>query len=151
MSLSFRKPVLTNIFEMRFIAEMDSRIPLDYDPHYGFTDASIDDRLKFYQQIKTDDFFEVATDGTEVVAFHIVLKGHYPPDVKIGNVITLWVDSNYRGKGIAADLKARAETWAKTNGLAFLQTNVHKNNTRMLAINESNGYQKAYICLRKHL
>ena len=137
--------------ETRFVAEADSRIPLEYDPDYTFTAASIDQRLKYYQAFKSEDFFEVALDGDRVVGFHAVHIIPYPPDLKVGNIATLWVDPDYSGKGIAAQLKARAEIWGREHKLAFLQTNVHTNNKKMLAINQAAGFETAYIHLRKRL
>jgi hypothetical protein len=57
----------------------------------------------------------------------------------IGNIITLWVQPNFRNQGLAPGLKSRAEDWAKKGRMIFMQTNVHKDNKRMLKINESNG------------
>lgn len=136
---------------MRFIAEADSRIPLEFDPSYTFTDASVDGRVEFYQQLKADDFFEVAILGTDVVAFHIVMKAPYPPNFFMGNIITLWVHPAHRGTGLAAKLKSAAETWARKSGCVFMQTNVHRNNQRMMNLNEANGYSPTYICMRKKL
>ena len=149
--MHYRKVDFSNEKEIRFVAEADSRVPLEYDAHYTFTPASIDQRLKYYEQFKADDFFEVALDGDRVVGFHAVHVIPYPPDLKVGNIATLWVDPDYRKKGIASQLKARAEVWGRERKLAFLQTNVHTNNKTMLAINQAAGFETAYIHLRKRL
>ena len=149
--MHYRKVEFGNEKEMRFVAEADSRIPLEYDSHYTFTATSIDQRLKYYQEFKDEDFFEVALDRDRVVGFHAVHIIPYPPDLKAGNIATLWVDPDYRKKGIASQLKARAEVWGRKNKLAFLQTNVHTNNKKMLAINQAAGFETAYIHLRKRL
>ncbi len=151
MKLHYRGLDKTNDHETRFVAEADSRIPLEYGSHYTFTATSIDQRLKYYQEFKADDFFDVALDGERVVGFHAVHIIPYPPDLKVGNIATLWVDPAYRKKGIAAQLKARAEMWGREHKLAFLQTNVHTNNKTMLAINQAAGFETAYIHLRKRL
>jgi GNAT superfamily N-acetyltransferase len=149
--LQYRRADYSNVSEMRFIAEADSRIPLEYDSHYTYTDASIDQRLKYYQDFKTDDFFDVALDGPRVVGFHAVHIIPYPPDLRVGNIATLWVDPDYRKRGIASELKARAEIWGREKKLVFLQTSVHTNNKKMLAINQAVGFETAYIHLRKRL
>lgn len=151
MSLTFRPVNKEDMSEMRFIAEADSRIPVEYDSTYIFSESSIDSRLEFYRQLSNDDFFEVVALDDAIVAFHIVKKTPYPPNFHIGNIITLWVHPDYRGKSLAAQLKTRAETWAKKSGMIFIQTNVHKNNKRMLKMNESNGYEDVYISMRKRL
>lgn len=137
--------------EMRIIAEADSRIPLEFDPIYKYSEASIDQRLEYYKQLKDDDFFEVIEHNGEVIGFHMVKKVVLPPNPAGGNVLSLWVHPDHRGKGLAAKMKTNAEAWARQAGLAFLQTNVHTNNKRMMKINQSNGYELAYINLRKTL
>lgn len=151
MDLVFRKVDKENIREMRFIAEADSRIPLEYDPTYIFNESSIETRLEFYKNLSDDDFFEVVVKANEIVAFHIVKKIPYPPNFHIGNIITSWVHPDYRGQGFLAKLKTNAESWAKKSKLIFMQTNVHKDNVRMLNINEKNGFESAFICMRKRL
>jgi len=151
MEVSYRRIDFGNEAESRFVAEADSRIPLEYDSHYTFTATSIDQRLKYYQEFKADDFFDVAVDGERVVGFHAVHIIPYPPDLRVGNIATLWVAPDYRKKGIGHQLKTRAEIWGREKKLAFLQTNVHTNNKTMLAINEAAGFETAYINLRKRL
>lgn len=151
MSFIFRPANKEDLSEMRFIADADSRIPLDYDPSYQFSESSIDSRLDYYKQLASDDFFEVVTTNGSLIAFHIVKKIPYPPNFLVGNIISLWVHPDFRSKGLASELKNRAEKWAKKNGMIFMQTNVHKNNSRMLKMNQSNGYETEYFHLRKRL
>lgn len=152
MNLVYRPVNNDDINELRFIAEADSRIPLECDPSYTFNDSSIHTRLEFYKdKISNEDFFEVVADSDSIVAFHIVKKTPYPPNFFIGNIISLWVHPNYRKQGLAAQLKSRAESWSKQDGMIFMQTNVHKDNSRMLKMNEDNGYEATYINLRKRL
>lgn len=151
MNVAFRPVNMNDAKEVRFIAEADARIPLEYDSSHTFAESSIDARLDYYNQLATDDFFEVAIADKSVVAFHIVKKIPYPPNFHVGSIISLWVHPDYRNKGLAAQLKTRAEQWAKDRGMIFMQTNVHKSNSRMLAMNQSNGYETVYINLRKKL
>jgi GNAT superfamily N-acetyltransferase len=151
MKPSFRRADLMSEAEMNFIAEMDSRIPLEYDSSYKFSESSIPERREYYEKFTAEDFFEVAVMDGKVVGFHLAHIIPYPGDVFIGNVATLWVDPACRGQGIAGELKARAEAWGREHRLVFLQTNVHRNNQRMLAINESLGFEVSYLNLRKRL
>ena len=140
-----------NLIEMRFIAEKDSQIPLEYDPLFIFNESSIDSRLEFYSKLKEDDFFEVVLINDLIIGFHIVMKISYPANLFSGNIITLWVHPDYRGKGIAKELKRRANGWAKSHNLYQIQTSVSKNNTRMLKINQLDGYEEVSVNLRKIL
>jgi GNAT superfamily N-acetyltransferase len=151
MELIFQHVDRTNIEELRFIAEADALIPLDYDPSYTFNQSSTPARLEFYKHLSPDDFFQVVKHGDAIIAFHIVQKIPYPPDLMAGNIVSLWVHPEYRGKGLAAQLKSQAERWGKENKLLFLQTNVHLKNARMMKINQSNGFEPAYVLLRKKL
>lgn len=148
---TYRKPRTENLTEMRLIGQVDSRIPLEFDPHYEWAEASIEARLEYYKQMTDQDFFEIVTDGEKMIGFHIVRKTAYPPHHFIGNIVSLWVHSDYRHQGIASELKKRAEAWAKKLKLIFMQTSVHKNNKRMIEINEENGYATTYINMRKRL
>jgi ribosomal protein S18 acetylase RimI-like enzyme len=148
---TYRRPKKENITEMRLMAQADSRIPLEFDSRYEWSEASIQARLEYYNQISDADFFEMVLDGEKMIGFHIVRKTAYPPNHFIGNIVSLWVHSDYRGQGIASELKKRSEAWAKKLKLTFMQTSVHKNNKRMIEINEANGYETAYINMRKRL
>lgn len=151
MTYQFRAVNKNDLWEMRFIAEADSRIPLEFDPNYQFETSSIDARLDYYHKLKDDDFFQVVAFEGKIIGFHIVGKIPYPPNFQVGNIVTLWIAPEFRSQGLAAQLKQQAEAWAQTQGLIFLQTNVHKNNTRMLEMNSQNGYDVAYLHLRKRL
>lgn len=151
MSFVFRTANKDDLNEMRFIAEVDSRIPLEYDSAYTFAESSIYSRLDYYKQLTSDDFFEVVLSENLVVGFHIVKKIPYPPNFHVGSIISLWVQPEHRGQGLAALMKSNAEKWARASGMIFMQTNVHKNNKRMLDINQSNGYEPTYLNLRKKL
>lgn len=87
-----------NLKDATLIAEADSRIPAEYDPAYIFNESSIDARLEFYKQLSDDDFFEIVARGNEVIAFHIVKKTPYPPNIQIGNIVTSWVRPGRRNQ-----------------------------------------------------
>ncbi len=151
MRPQFRPINRSDAQEMAFIARADSRIPLDYDETYHWTEASITNRLDYYQTMAEDDFFDVAEFDGKIVAFHLLKVVTHPPDWKVGNIATLWVDPAHRGQGIAAEIKRRGEEWARQKGLKFIQTNVHVKNERMLRLNREQGFEHVYAHLRKIL
>jgi ribosomal protein S18 acetylase RimI-like enzyme len=63
----------------------------------------------------------------------------------------LWVHERCRRRGIARRLKAMGESWARSIGAAFINTNVLVNNQRMLDLNRSLGFSDYRINLRKRL
>lgn len=151
MKIEYRKVNSHDTVEMNFIAEQDSKIPLEYDSDYKWNEKSVGDRLDYFKRMKPDDFFEVAVVENKIVGFHLVYKFPYPPDLQAGMIATLWVDQGLRGKGIGSELKRRGEIWARENKLSFLQTGVHVNNSKMMEINEKNGFEIISYDLRKKL
>ncbi len=137
--------------EMRFIAEVDSKIPLAYDRHFPWSEDSITDRLGYYANLNDDDHFEVAEFGSEIIGFHIIKAIPITSTFWAGSIVTLWVREGLRGKGIASNLKKRGEEWAKKRNLQQLQTTVHAQNKAMLAINEKSGFELSQYLLRKRL
>ena len=151
MSIIFRSADQKNKDEIIFIASTDAKIPLDYDNDYFYEPAFLESRVKFFHEIKEEDFFEVASHQDKIVAFHVVQKTPFFGNLEIASVITLWVDPDYRRQGIATELKKRGERWAIKAGLEHIQTSVHESNTTMLELNQDQGYEAVQIKLRKKL
>jgi GNAT superfamily N-acetyltransferase len=151
MEIHYRRVDHRDFNELRIVAEAEARIPLEFYHRYVFAEASIAARPEFYKQLTEKDFFEIAVLDEAVVAFHILRRTPYPPDLFVGSVISLWVHPDHRGRDIARTLKLRGEAWARTKGLFFLQTHVHVDNQRMLDVNRTSGYEVAYLNLRKPL
>lgn len=138
---------------MIFVAEADSRIPLEFDPTLLWNPDSIAHRLDWYHKnIGEPDFFEVALENSQkIVGFHIIRRIPFPPNLFAGTIVSLWVDPAVRGRGIARALKMRGEDWARSIGLDNLQTAVHRNNQTMLKINQKSGFLETQILMRKYL
>ncbi len=150
--MEFRRANFEFEEELRFIAEFDSKIPLQYDLAYTWSEQSISAKVDQYKkQISSEDFFEVATDNEKIVGFHIVKKVPYPPDLSAGAIFTLWTDPIYSGNGIASQLKSRAEKWAKQQNIAYIVTNVHSGNSKMLEINKKFGFELVQYAMRKRI
>lgn len=149
--ISYRRANFNSESELQFLAEMDSRIPLEFDPLYQWNEKNIQQRLEHYKRTKEDDFFGVAIFQGKIVGFHALNIIPYPPALRIATISTLWVDPGFRKQGIARALKLQAEAWAKKQELAFIQTNVHKDNSKMLSLNNSMGFETSYFTMRKRL
>lgn len=139
-----------SVKELQFIAEIDSRIPVEFDPHFHWTEAHVQKRLVDYKILKSSDFFQVAVSEGKVVAFHIVKEAEYGSST-MGNVVTLWTDPKFRKQGIASKLKEQAIEWAKKRKVKFIQTAVHVNNKPMLDLNKKFDFEDSYRLLRKYL
>ena len=150
--VQFRRVNFEDPAELGFIAEIDSKIPLQYDPNFLWSEQSIAAKLDQYiKQISVDDYFEVAQSENRIVGFHAIKKMPYPPDLFAAAIFTLWIDPEYRGHKIAGNLKDRGEKWAKQNNCKYMITNVHAQNAQMLALNQNAGFETIQFSMRKSL
>jgi GNAT superfamily N-acetyltransferase len=136
--------------ELQYIAEIDSRIPLEFDSHFIWTEAHIQKRLSDYKLLKSSDFIHVALSEGKVVGFHIIKESEYGNST-MGNTVTLWTDPLFRKQGIATKLKELGIEWAKKRKVKFVQTAVHINNKAMLSLNKKLDFEDCYRLLRKFL
>lgn len=131
---------------------MDSKIPLEYDSKYIWSEKAISLKVEQYKkQLTRDDFFEVVEHNNKIIGFHILKKVPYPPDIYAAAIFTLWVDPLFRGKKVSKELKLRGENWAKNNECKFILTNVHPSNIHMLSQNKSLGFEIVGYGLRKSI
>jgi GNAT superfamily N-acetyltransferase len=149
MDIQYRASDRSNS-EFQYIAEIDSRIPLEFDSHFHWTEAHVQKRLADYKLLKATDFIHVAIADGKIVGFHILKEAEYGSST-MGNVVTLWTDPKFRKKGIATKLKELATDWAKKRKVKFIQTAVHVNNKAMLDLNKKLNFEDSYRLLRKYL
>lgn len=134
--------------QIKYIAEIDSKIPNDLDPHYHWTPECADERYEYFK--KLEGLKIAALNENQVIGFHVlylVIK----PFASIANISTFWIHQNFRKQGIGQHLKKLGEDWASEHDCTYLQTNVHRANTRMVEINEKNGFEFTYLNMRKYL
>jgi GNAT superfamily N-acetyltransferase len=86
----------------------------------------------------------------EIIGLHVVRRFEEGPRVG-AHIGGLWVAERCRRQGVARRLKAMGESWARSIGAVFLNTNVLVDNQRMLALNEGLGFAPYRINLRKRL
>jgi GNAT superfamily N-acetyltransferase len=92
-----------------------------------------------------------AGPGThEIVALHIVRRFEEGPRVG-AHIGGLWVAERWRRQGVASRLKAMGESWARSIGATFLNSNVLVSNERMLELNRKLGFEPYRLNLRKRL
>jgi GNAT superfamily N-acetyltransferase len=93
---------------------------------------------------------DVRRSPNEIVALHIVRRFEEGP--RIGaHIGGLWVAEPWRRQGVARRLKAMGESWARSVGATFLNTNVLVSNERMLDLNRKLGFEPYRLNLRKRL
>lgn len=152
IEIQFRPVQIDNESEMRKIAEIDMTIPALFDSAFQVNEKTILERLEQLKKCKDDDFFLLAIDpNEEIVGYHFLNKTQHPNGLAIAFVQTLWVKPEFRKKGIATELKKRAEEWAREMKLDHISTFVSNKNTSMLALNESLGYEIFGFKMRKKI
>ncbi len=150
MEISYRSVDLNNLKEMEEIAAIDMTIPAKFDSFFTVNKKTISERLDQLLKFKNDDFFEVALSPSgKIIAYHALTQFKTPHGLMAADVHTLWVDPEFRLKGIARTLKAKGEAWAKAHKLHHISTFVSAKNTKMLSINEKNGFELIGHKMRK--
>lgn len=138
MKITFRRMNFECPKEVRYISEMDTLIPLMFDPDIERPEQMVLDRVDSFTKMLQDDV--AVTSENQVVGFHIIKKGIFFGR-PVGNISTLWVDPDFRRQGIARILKRRAENWARSEKLHCLYTSTFSVNEPMLNLNEEMGFK----------
>jgi GNAT superfamily N-acetyltransferase len=86
----------------------------------------------------------------EIIGLHVVRRFEEGPLIG-AHIGGLWVAERCRRQGVARRLKAMGESWARSIGAAFLNTNVLVGNPGMLALNRELGFVDYRVNLRKRL
>jgi GNAT superfamily N-acetyltransferase len=134
--------------DLRLVARIDSDIPALYDKtHPPVTPEIIEDRYRYLKDNLHQGLFQVAFHQEKLIGFHIL----QPRGFKTLIVTTLWVDPNYRKRGLGKKMKEDGVEWAKKQGMIYISTTVSKYNSRMLEINQKNGFEVTSYQMRLKL
>jgi len=152
MNLRYRRIRLEDEKEVRVICEIDAVIPAMFDPDFPSDEKVVLDRISDLKKCFNDeDFLEVAVDQQErILGFHIV-KQVEVFGRRVAQIYTLWVSPEFRNNGVAATLKQRAEVWAQDRGIGHIETWVHPRNSRMVDLNQKNGFEVVSLKMKKRL
>ncbi|MBC87379.1 MAG: hypothetical protein CL677_09400 [Bdellovibrionaceae bacterium] len=128
----------------------------DSDPE-NFVPKSEEDRIKvankFMQELqdpKEKYHCLAAFVNDQIVGSHFLDR--YKIDGKNAcHIHGLWIDPEYRNKGIAKTLKLMGEDWARSKDCQLMDSNVYATNKEMISLNKSLGYEIARYNFRKEL
>jgi ribosomal protein S18 acetylase RimI-like enzyme len=98
--------------------------------------AGINDIPKFFGFPK--GFLLVAIDKSQIVGCGGVRPFHKP----IGIIKRFYIDSSFRGNGLASELLGQIINESRKRGFKELILNVHKNNLRAIRFYEKHGFVK---------
>lgn len=152
-NISFRRVNISDESELKTIADIDITIPALHDPEFPVNDKTKAERLQFLKEKFDDnDFFDICLNSrNQIIGFHVVKKTMHFNNRPVGRIDTLWVHPDFRNKGIARQLKLRAESWGKSLGLDHLYTWVQAGNHKMLTLNQTMGYETVNFKMVKKL
>jgi ribosomal protein S18 acetylase RimI-like enzyme len=74
--------------------------------------------------------------------FNHIDKEIFPPDGNFCEPFQLWVEPEYRQKGIATQLKLHVETDARMRGVKMIYTHTASDNSIVLHLNQKLGYNE---------
>ncbi|TCU75749.1 acetyltransferase (GNAT) family protein [Tissierella praeacuta] len=66
-------------------------------------------------------------------------------------ILSLYVTEDYRGKGVATNLKILLEEWCRLEGIKTIETTVHYKNNSMMALNRKLGYTPGMVHMVKKI
>ena len=91
---------------------------------------------------KQTRFFLVVEDDQEIIAY----AGAFLPNAGgEGDIMTIAVKPGYRRKGIAKELIARLESWAKARGAIAMMLEVDVTNSDAISLYRNLGYESLNI------
>jgi GNAT superfamily N-acetyltransferase len=152
-ALVYRLLNYKDIGEVRAFVTQLFAISAEADPFHFDKSPELIDRwvLKaLREENPTNTFAAMALERREIVAVHVLRRFEEGPFVG-AQVAGLWVAERCRRRGVARQLKAMGEAWARSIGAHFLNTNVLSQNAAMLELNRELGFENYRVNLRKRL
>ncbi len=121
----------TQCFEQ--IAKQHAAIGAMFGSEYSPTTEVI---KKFFNELveihhTKQSFCMIAEDCGNLISYIWAHKKN-----KVLNIYSLWTKENFRGQGIATQLKKEMEKWAKDHKITRIDTTISIENKKMLEINE---------------
>ena len=133
------------------VAKWHNLTPKLWRPDHKASATDIEETIQRILDTKKEDLFlAIAEDHNDKVqGFIWAYKQEEPKDTVM--ILSLYVTENYRGHGVATNLKTLLEKWCRVEGIKAIQTTVHYNNSNMLALNQKLGYNPGMVCMTKPL
>ena len=99
---------------------------------------------------KEDLFLAIAEDEqNNLKGFLWAYKQENPQNSVM--ILSLYVEKDCRGHGVASKLKGVLEEWCSTEGIKKIQTTVHYTNSKMIKLNQKLGYVPGMVFMTKTL
>ncbi len=122
--------------------------------NYEVTKKSVTDREKLVSEwiAQAHTHFTVALAPDEgIVGFNSLWITEGNTKENCGKICILYVLPEYRGQGIARQLKLEGEKWLKSRGIRRVVTEIDAKNDRMLKISRQAGFRIKSLVMEKKL
>lgn len=140
MSLLIQELNLNNSQDVDFIVHRHLEIQKQWKKDYFLTqDDVINEKNKLLEN-KNNCLNLVILFQNQIIAFHRIIKKLEHQTV-IAQIVSSWVDPEFRGRGLLFELKKISLEWSIQSGAQVVRSRVHKTNTRMLNLNIKMDYQ----------
>ncbi len=133
------------------IAKWHNLTPKLWIPDYKISTAEIEKTVLKIKNTRNEDLFlAIAEDERGHVQGFIwaCKQKKYQDSVMI---LSLYVTEDYRGQGVATNLKILLEKWCRLEGIKAIETTVHYKNNSMMALNQKLGYIPGMVYMIKKL
>lgn len=147
-SLIIRDADFDNKNELKFLAKLYVSVPFSWDAQHFITDKDVDENLNWLMSNQNSLKCLVVLDQARIIGIHILFK---LPTSKTCTIKTLWIEADYRRRGLGTELKALGEEWARTNGVEKIMTQVMSENLTMLEMNKRKGFLLTKFVMEKSL
>ena len=133
------------------LAELHENSPKEWDETWVVEPSFLEERTREINSKVGDDdvlFLFLKNEGGKIIGFHWV---EFLKEKNFSRIKSLWVDPEYRGKGLGKKLKISGEKWSRHKGASKMITNVHWKNEKMIDLNIANGFNPGFVYLEKAL
>lgn len=152
--MNYRKIELNNDQEIESIlikiAKWHNLTPKLWVANYRLSDEDVEETVQRIRSTKHADLFlMIAEDKGQAQGFIWAYKQERPQDSVM--ILSLYVTEDYRGQGVATELKVLLEEWCRLEGIKTIQTTTHYTNHNMIALNQKLGYVPGMVHMTKTL
>lgn len=147
MNIHIREIDLLNNDDVYNFAKLHEQVPIEWDKSYKCVKEAIIRRQKIVLNTKNQCIL-FAEDKKKIIGIYWALIEEKSSE-KASLIGSLWVEENYRKKGIATLLMNKGEEWALKKGAKFQFLSVHFNNVNAIEYYKNLGFSPRYLDMFK--
>lgn len=152
--IKIRRATIEDIELILSFAERLQRFHTNLDPYYGVYDKYEDHRSFYGNELKNDErLYLIASISERDVAFASASIIHIDDEdaPKIGYLIAIFVEEEFRGRGVGTLLYKKRMEWLREHNVAYVEMSVDVRNEKVLKMYEEKGFHKYKVHLVKEV